>query len=469
MVRGDLDADGDISHNEAVIPDPRYVRTPDGVHIAYKVIGDGALDLVWPEPFTSVLEHFDRFPPLTEFMERLGSTFRVIAFDPRGVGLSDRVSGELLPSLETRMADMIAVMDAVGSHRAAIFGWDDTGPLAILFAATHPERSVALVLYDTAATSATPSREYPHGWNDAEWDAWMTDIELRWGSQAYADDHFRLVAPSLATDAKMRRDWASVLRLGSSPGAALAVARMERETDVRDLLSAIQVPTLVISKSGCTMYTSDEGRHIAARIPAARFVELPGGDHLPWAGDSDALVREVEAFLGSVRDEEAYFERSLATVLFTDIVGSTERSALLTDHIWRDLLERHHLTVRAMLGRYRGTEISTAGDGFFASFDGPARAVRCAQAIAGAVRPLDLEIRAGVHTGEVETIDHNVGGLAVAIGARVGSLAGPSEVLVSQTVKDLVAGSGLQFSDRGVHVLKGVPDEWRLYAAVEPD
>jgi class 3 adenylate cyclase len=447
-----------------VIPDPRYVKTPDGVHIAYRVIGDHGLDLVWPEPFTSLLEHIERFPPLLEFMERLGSSFRVIAFDPRGVGLSDRVSGELLPSLETRMADVLAVMDAVDSRRAAIFGWDDTGPLAILFAASHPERTAALLLYATGAT-ASPRPDYPHGWTDAEWDAWFADVEARWGSQAFADDHFRVVAPSLASDPQFRREWASVLRLGSSPAAAMAVARMERETDVRSLLPVIQAPTLVLSRRDCTYYTVEECRYLAARIPGARFVELEGADLLPWAGDSDAILQAIEDFLAEVRDEEGFFERVLATVMFTDIVGSTERVAALTDRRWREVVEQHHSTVRAMLARYRGTEIDTAGDGFFASFDGPARAVRCAQSIIDAMRPLDLEIRAGVHTGEVETINRKVGGLAVAIGARVGSLAAPSEVLVSQTVKDLVAGSGLQFTDRGTHVLKGVPDEWRLYAA----
>jgi class 3 adenylate cyclase len=259
-----------------------------------------------------------------------------------------------------------------------------------------------------------------------------------------------------------------VLRLGSSPAAAIAVAHMERNTDVCDVLSAIQVPTLVMTKTTCETYTLAEGRYMASLIPGARFVELEGPDHLPWAGDSEALVRQLEAFLAEVRVEESYFERVLATVMFTDIVGSTQRVVELADRGWRPLVERHHSTVRAMLARYRGTEIDTAGDGFFASFDGPARAVRCAQAIVDAVVPLDLEIRAGLHTGEVETIDHKVGGLAVAIGARVGGLAAPSEVLVSQTVKDLVAGSGLLFVDRGTHVLKGVPDEWRLYAATRP-
>jgi class 3 adenylate cyclase len=453
-----------MGHTRPVIPDPQYVKASDGVHIAYKVFGEGGLDLLWPEPFTSLLEHVERFPPLMEFLERLASSFRVVMLDPRGVGLSDRVSGALLPSLEMRMADMLAVMDAVGSRRAAIFGWDDTGPLAILFAATHPDRAAALLLYDTGA-SASPRPDYPFGWDAPEWDAWIADIAARWGSQAFADDNFRKIAPSLASDPALRREWASVLRLGSSPGAAIAVAHMERETDVGDLLPAIQVPTLVMTKTGCQTYSVEEGRHLASRIPGARFLEIPGADHLPWAGDSALVIRELEGFLAEVRDEEAFFERVLATVMFTDIVGSTERVVALTDRRWREVVERHHSAVRAMLARYRGVEIDTAGDGFFASFDGPARAVRCAQSIIDAVRPLDLEIRAGVHTGEVETINRKVGGLAVAIGARVGSLAAPSEVLVSQTVKDLVAGSGLQFTDRGTHVLKGVPDEWHLYAA----
>ena len=280
------------------------------------------------------------------------------------------------------------------------------------------------MLYDTAAT-AIPHPDYPYGWQDREWDAWIADIEKRWGSQEYADDHFRTVAPSLAFDPELRKDWASVLRLGSSRPPQ-SPSSDGRETDVRHVLPMIQVPTLVIARRECTMYTPAEGSHIAKHIPGARFVELTGADHLPWAGDSEALIRQIEGFLTDVRDEEASFERVLATVLFTDIVGSTGRAAALTDRGWRDVVERHHMAVRAMLARYRGTEVDTAGDGFFASFDGPARAVRCAQSIVDAVRPLDLEVRAGVHTGEVETINAKVGGLAVSIGARVGGLASPS-------------------------------------------
>jgi class 3 adenylate cyclase/pimeloyl-ACP methyl ester carboxylesterase len=447
-----------------VIPDPQYAKSDDGLHIAYKVIGDGPTDLLWPEPFTSVLEHMEQIPQLASFVQRLGSTHRLIAFDPRGVGLSDRVPDELLPSLEVRMADAIAVMNAVGSERAAIFGWADTGPLAILFAATHPERTTALFLYETGATSS-PRVDYPFGWEEGDWDAWMADIEQRWGSQEFADDYFRLVAPSLATHTALRKTWASVLRLGSSPGAALAVTRMERETDVRHILPAIQVPTLVLYRSECTMYTVAEGRHIADHIPGAKFIELPGADHLPWAGDSDALINEIERFSASVRHEEAVFDRVLATVLFTDIVGSTETAVARGDRDWKELLERHHAVTRAMIARYRGAVVDTAGDGFFATFDGPARAVRCALAITDALRPVQVEIREGLHTGEVETIDGKIGGVAVNIGARVGACASPSEVLVSQTVKDLVAGSGLVFEDRGVHALKGIPDEWRLYSA----
>ena len=446
------------------MPDPRYIKTEDGVHIAYKVIGDGPTDILWPEPFTSVLEHMEQIPQLASFVQRLSSTHRMIAFDPRGVGLSDRVPDDMLPSLEVRMADALAVMTAVGSERAAVFGWDATGPLAILFAATYPDRTLALYLFNTGATSS-PRVGYPYGWEEAEWSAWMDDIEQRWGSQAYADDHFRLMAPSLAADPTLRKTWASVLRQRSSPGAALAFARMERETDVRHVLPAIQVPTLVISRRDCQMYTSAEGRHIADHIPGAKFVELPGADHLPWAGDSTELIIEIERFGTSVRREEAVFDRVLATVLFTDIVGSTETAATLGDRDWKELLERHHGVARAMIARYRGSVVDTAGDGFFATFDGPARAVRCALSISEALVPVKVEIRAGLHTGEVETIDSKVGGIAVNIGARVGAKAGPSEVLVSQTVKDLVAGSGLIFEDRGVHELKGIPDEWRLYLA----
>jgi class 3 adenylate cyclase len=448
-----------------VIPDPSYVKTDDGVHIAYKVIGDGPTDILWPEPFTSVLEHMEQIPQLASFVQRLGASHRLIAFDPRGVGLSDRVPGELLPSLEVRMGDAIAVMNKAGSERAAVFGWDDTGPLAILFAATYPERTTALLLYDTGATSS-PRADYPFGWEDAEWDAWMADIEHRWGTQAYADEHLQLVAPSLAGDPGLRKTWARVLRLGSSPGAAVAVARMERDTDVRHVLSAIQVPTLVMSRSECQMYTAAEGRYIAGRIPGAKFIELPGADHHPWAGDSDAVVREIERFSTSVRREEAVFERVLATVLFTDIVDSTATAATMGDDRWRVLIEDHDRIGQALIARFRGTFVRGTGDGLLATFDGPARGVRCAEAIVGAVQPLGLEIRAGLHTGEIEYGGNDLAGVGVHIGARVGAMAGGGEVWVSSTVKDLVAGSGLIFEDQGVHALKGIPDEWHLFSAL---
>ncbi len=447
------------------IPETRYAKTVDDVHVAYQVGGEGRVDLVWPGQTYSHIEYQWQIPPVARFLQQLGSIARLIMFDQRGTGLSDRVPEQHLPTLETRMADAVAVMDAAGSARAALLGHDSTGPLAILFAATYPERTTALILYSTYA-SGRWSPDYPWGWTEERWDSFLKEMEARWGEQTYFDEFLAWLAPSAVADPEIRKKLATWLRFAASPGTAVAMQQMERETDVRDVLSAVHVPTLVLHRTDSKVYSPEEARHLAEHIPGAQLVELDGVDHLPWQGDAGEIVREIERFLGSVIEEEAEFDRVLATVLFTDIVGSTNLASELRDRGWRELLERHHLVTRGLLGRYRGTEVDTAGDGFFATFDGPARAVRCAQAIVEAVRPLGLEVRAGVHTGEVETIDDKVGGIAVAIGARVAGKATPSEVLVSQTVKDLVAGSGLTFEDAGEHELKGVPDRWRLYRVV---
>jgi class 3 adenylate cyclase len=448
-----------------VNPEIRYAKTADRTHVAYLTLGRGPIDLLIPEPFTSNLESLWHIHPWARFIERLASFARVVVFDPRGVGLSDRVSEEQVPPLESRMADIVTVMDAVGSERAALFGFDDTGPLTAITAATYPERTMALVLYNTFSSGLRRS-DYPLSMTEDQWASWISDIDRRWGQQSYADDHLRLVAPSLSADEELRRAWGSWLRLGASPATAMAISRWERDTDVRHVLSAIHVPTLVLHRKGDQVNTIDEGRYLAEHIAGARFVELDGDDHVPFAGDVEGLLAELERFLRSVRDEEAEWDRILATVLFTDIVGSTETAARLGDRRWGELAQRHHAAVRAMLARFRGHEVDTAGDGFFATFDGPARGVRCARAIVEAVLPLGIQIRAGVHTGEVETIGGKVGGLAVVIGARVGALAGPSEVLATSTVKDLVVGSGLSFEDAGEYELKGVPDRWRLYRVV---
>jgi pimeloyl-ACP methyl ester carboxylesterase len=448
-----------------MIPDVHYARTPEGVHIAYQVAGRGPMDLVLIGHAYSNIQFLWQLPGVTRYLEGLASFARIIQFDPRGVGLSDPLSVERLPTIETRMADTLAVMDVMGSERAVLVGTDATGPLSIVFAATHPERTTALILLGTTCCGL-PKPDYPWPWTVEQWEAYARDVEEGWGDPAYIEKFVRWLEPTLVLDDATVKTFTTYFRVAASPGAVAAMDRMERDTDVRHVLSSVQVPTLVMHRRDDQMYPVEEGRYIAAHIPGARFIELEGSEHLPWGGDSGALVQEIERFLASIRTEEAEFDRVLATVLFTDIVGSTEQAAGAGDRAWHELLERHHATVRAMLVRYHGREVDTAGDGFFATFDGPARAIRCARAIIEAVRVLGIEVRAGLHTGEVNAIGDHVRGIAVHIGARVGEFAGASEVFVSHTVKDLVAGSGLTFEDAGEHELKGVPDRWRLYRVV---
>jgi pimeloyl-ACP methyl ester carboxylesterase/class 3 adenylate cyclase len=446
------------------VPETRYAKTADGVHIAYQTVGEGPVDLVFVMGWTSHIELMWAEPSLARFLTRLASFSRLILFDKRGMGLSDRVSADRLPSLEVRMDDARAVMDAVGSERAVVFGVSEGGPMATLFAATYPERTIALVLFGTGACYK-PADDY--GWPgspDEEFEHRLAGRERMWGTRELAEQELRTWgAPTLAGNDDAIGWLADYLRHAASPGAAIALARMNRGIDVRPALAAIHVPTLVLARDGDLAFTVEETRWLADQIHGARFVSFPGVDHFFWVGDQDQLLDEIERFVAEVRGQEADLDRVLATVMFTDIVGSTARAAELGDRGWGDLVERHHGTVRALLGRFRGKEVDTAGDGFFATFDGPARAVRCAEAIGDAVQDLGLEVRAGVHTGEVETIAGKVGGIAVNVGARIASLAGPSEVLVSQTVRDLVSGSGLAFEDAGEHELKGVPDRWHLY------
>jgi class 3 adenylate cyclase len=448
-----------------MIPDVRYAKTPEGVHIAYQVVGDGPTDLVWPGPGYSNIEYLWRLPTVARFLRRLGSITRLITFDPRGTGLSDRISGGDLPTLESRMADTLSVIKTVGSERAALWGFDATGPLSILFAATYPERTTALFVYASYARGSW-APDYPWTWTDERWDASLLESESRWGQPDYVEEYTRWMAPTARLDQTDLEIWTSFHR-ATSPGTQLALDTMERETDVRHVLPAVHVPALVLHRTGDQVYSVEEGRYLAEHIAGARFVELDGVDHLPWYGDTDAILGEVDRFLGSVLDEEAEFDRVLATVMFTDIVGSTERSSALGDRSWQNLLADHDRIVRGFIARYRGREIKTLGDGFLATFDGPARAVRCALAIAQAVSNLGIEVRIGLHTGEIELNGDDVRGIAVHIGSRIGALAGPSEVLVSSTVKDLVAGSGLVFEETGERDLKGVPDRWRLYRVVD--
>jgi len=435
-------------------PKTQYAKSGD-LHIAYQVMGTGPLDLVFVPGFVSHLEYQWEHPESARFLERLSSFSRLIRFDKRGTGLSDRVGG--IPTLEQRMDDVRAVMDAVGSERAALFGISEGGPMSLLFAATYPERTSALVLYGSYARRAW-APDHPFGRTGEEMGRIIETMEREWGGPVGVE----IWVPSMAGDERFRHWWANYLRLAGSPGTAVSVMRMNMEIDVRHVLPVIRVPTLVIHRTGDRLTRVEQGRYLAERIPGARLAELPGDDHVPFF-NSDQIIDEVEEFLTGTR-HATEADRVLATVLFTDIVGSTERAAALGDRKWRELVEGYYLLARRELTRFRGREVDTAGDGFFASFDGPARAVRCAEAIAAGVRSLGIEIRAGLHTGECEVIGDKVGGIAVHIGARVASLARAGEVLVSSTVKDLVAGSGISFEDRGTQTLKGVPGEWRLFA-----
>jgi class 3 adenylate cyclase len=438
-------------------PQTRYARSGE-VNIAYQVVGDpnAALDLVFVPGWVSNVEFMWEEPRIAHYLRRLASFSRLIVFDKRGTGLSDRAVE--MPTLEQRMEDVRAVMDAAGSERAAVYGVSEGGPMCALFAATYPDRTVALVMYGTYAKRLR-SPEYPWAPTPEQRQRFFDAIESGWGGVV----DLETVAPSAAHDPDFQRGWATYLRMSASPGAALALAKLNMQIDIRHVLPTIRVPTLVLHRVGDRDMHVEEGRYIAAHIPGAAYVELPGEDHLWWAGDIDGVLDEVEEFLTGV-PRGAEPDRVLATILFTDIVGSTERAAELGDRRWRDLLADYHALARRELQRFRGREVDTAGDGFLATFDGPARAIRCAAAISAVAGRLGLQIRAGLHTGEVEMMGESVRGIAVHIGARVASVAGPREILVSSTVKDLVAGSGITFEDRGTHALKGVPDEWRLYA-----
>jgi pimeloyl-ACP methyl ester carboxylesterase len=439
-------------------PETRYAKS-EALHLAYQVVGDGPRDLVLVPPFVSHVEHYWEEPLVARFLTRLASFSRLILFDKRGTGLSDRVSPEHLPTFEQRMDDVRAVMDAAGSRRAALFGPSEGGPMSALFAATYPERTTALVLCGTFASTVRDAT-YPWAMDPADRARLIETIPEHWGRGTYVD----LLAPSLAGDERFRRWWARLERLGASPGAAMALRRMNGEIDIRKTLSTVRVPTLVLHRTGDLDTSVEEGRYLAAHIPGAKLVELPGADHLPWVGDQDALLDEVEEFLTGARPV-AEPDRVLATVLFTDIVGSTERAADLGDRRWRDLLWQHNSLVRRELDRSRGREVKTVGDGFLVTFDGPpTRALRCALAITAAARELGVEVRVGMHTGECELIGDDVGGMAVHIASRVCALAAPGEVLVSGTVFGTVVGGPFTFDERGFHELKGVPGRWPLFA-----
>lgn len=437
-------------------PDTKYAKS-GGVNIAYQAVGAGNVDLVFVPGWVSHIEYAWEEPSLAPFLERLASFSRLILLDRRGTGLSDPV--DRLPTMEERMDDICAVMDAAGSHRAFLFGISESGPMCAMLAATDPKRAAGLILCNTFARSVRTD-DYPWALALEQWNEGLTQIESQWGTGISAV----LFAPSRANDEEFRRSWGRFERRAVSPGAMHKIIRMAMDTDVRHILPSIRVPTLVLHRRDDDVVRVGGGRYMAEHIPNAKLVEVAGIDHFPWVGDTDAILDEVEQFVTGAR-RGAELDRILATVLFTDIVDSTERAAALGDRRWRGLLQNHHRLVRTELERYRGREIDTAGDGFLATFDGPARGIRCAHAIVARARQLGIDVRAGLHTGECELAGKHVRGIAVHIGARVAAAARAGEVLVSSTVKDLVAGSGIQFTDRGAHVLKGVPGEWRLFAA----
>ncbi len=446
------------------VPDVHYVRNGD-IALAYQLVGEGPIDLVYAPQWINNLEVAWTNPLYARFLNRLASFSPLAFIDRRGMGLSDRLSASDVPPLETLMEDLRVVIDSAGLERPALFGGSDAAGICALFAATYPGRISALIVYDAEARGRASS-DYPWAWTDDEWEAYLADMDAGWGTDAYAAQTFELVMPSAANDPEQRRWWRTMQRLSASPSSMIAIERIWAEIDIRSVLPTIQAPTLVLHRADDPIERIGGGRYFASYIPGARFVELAGDEWPVWAGDQTVLFKEIESFLRGIREEEAELDRVLGTVLFTDIVGSTEKATALGDRAWRELVERHHATVRAMLGRYRGAEQDVAGDGFFATFDGPARGVKCAHAVVDAVLPLGLEVRAGVHTGEIGTADGKAAGIAVNIAARLGALAEPSEVLVSQTVKDLVAGSGLRFRDRGSRELKGIEGSWNVYAAV---
>jgi pimeloyl-ACP methyl ester carboxylesterase len=433
----------------------RYAKS-GGVNIAYQTVGDGPLDLVVVPGWVSNIDVFWEEPSMARLFTRLASFSRLILFDKRGTGLSDRVSD--MPSLEVRMDDVRAVMDAVASKRAALFGYSEGGPMCALFAATYPDRATALIM-GGSYSRRTWTPDHPWGPTRDQLLAFAEQVERDWGGAVGIEARW----PSQVQDERCRQWWARWLRASASPAAAAAVLRMNAEIDIRHILPAVRVPTLLLHSRNDRVTEFGASQYMCERIPEAKLVELHGIDHIPWGCDSDIILDEIEEFLTGTR-LGVEPDRLLLTVLFTDIVGATERAAVLGDRRWHDLLDSHHAVVRRELQRFRGREIDTAGDGFLAAFDGPARAVRCACSISREVRALGLEIRAGLHTGECEVMGDKVGGIAVHTGARVAAHARSGEVLVSSTVKDLVAGSGLSFQDRGMQRLKGIPDDWRLFA-----
>jgi class 3 adenylate cyclase len=444
-------------------PETQYARSADGTFIAYQVFGDGP-DLLVAFPWISHLELFWEDPDVGSWLRELARFARVITMDQRGIGLSDRMTQVI--DLETKVDDVRAVLDEAASERTTLYGQGvDGGAICAMFGATYPERTIGLVFWN-GDTAGGAQPDYP-ATTDLDIEAFKQLIAQTWGDPETVGPLMQEAGiKSITDDPAARRRWARTMRYAASRGDALIHEQIFDETDFRSILPSIHVPTAILQPAWDEA-SIDQARWMSSRISGSQLILLPDQqDFPPYLGETSENVRAVREFLGGLQVVEAEFDRVLATVLFTDIVGSTEKAAELGDRGWRDVRERHHAVVRAMLRRYRGTEIDTAGDGFLATFDGPARGVRCAQGIVQAVASLGLEVRAGLHTGEVEMLDGKVGGIAVHIGARVGAMAGGSQILVSHTVKDLTAGSGLSFEDAGEHELKGVPDRWHLYRVV---
>jgi len=436
----------------------RYTTTDEGTYLAYQVSGQGPIDLVVPITGSAAIELVWEEPAFSGFISRLASFSRLITFDPRGFGSSGRLDPDSIPAVQTWLDDIVSVMDAVGSRNAALLAWGESAGATMFFAATYPERTASLVLVNAYARY-TRHEDTPWGLPTNLISTYVNTIKDMWGTGGC----FELLAPSLVSTDEARRRWGRIERLTATPDVLEAATRAVFEADVSQVLPTIQAPTLAISRRGDRHVRSEHGRYVASLIPNARFLELSGDDHIPYAGQDEQLVDEVEEFLTGVRPAPV-LDRVLTTVLFTDIVGSTERAAQLGDRQWREILDEHHAVVRQNLERFHGNEVNTTGDGFLASFDGPARALRCACAIRDGVKTLGIDIRAGLHTGEVERHGGDLAGIAVHIGSRVAAAASAGEVLVSRTVKDLVTGSGIAFEDRGERELRGVPGTWQLYA-----
>ncbi|HYO63699.1 MAG TPA: alpha/beta fold hydrolase [Pyrinomonadaceae bacterium] len=461
--RDERGADLQAAAREAFAPpETHYARNGD-VNIAYQIVGDGPLDLVFVMGWVSHLEYFWREESFARFLRRLASFSRLLLFDKRGTGLSDRVPLSELPTLEQRMDDVRCVMEAAGSQRAALVGVSEGGPMSALFAATYPERTAALVMIGTYAKRIRGD-DYPWAPTADEREHFFEEMREHWGGPVGLEER----APSRAHDAQFREWWAEYLRMGASPGAAVALTKMNAEVDVRGVLPTVRVPTLVLHRTGDRCLKVEEGRYVASLIPGAKYVELPGDDHLPFVGDHQAVLDEVEEFLTGVRHAPEP-ERVLATVLFARIEDSPALAARHGAERWRELLQRFRAHVSREIEWFRGREIDMTGAGPLAAFDGPARAVRCACAVSEYASRLGIEVRAGVHTGECDLLEgQRMGGLAVEIGRGIRERAGPGEVLVSHTVKDLVAGSGLRFEERGEETFDALPGRWRLYKVERP-